>query len=156
MEAPFDKLEGVLKTTSGYAGGHLANPTYEAVSSGTSGHIEAVEVTYDDNIISLDVILNTFWKNVDPTDPGGQFVDRGEQYTTALFYSNEDEKKIITKSIDKHKMYFKKPIVTKVIAFKNFFAAEEYHQDYYKKNPIRYKFYRHNSGRDQFLNAHKF
>lgn len=156
MEAPFDKLPGVVKTISGYAGGSSPNPTYESVSSGKSGHIEVVEVTYEDTKISLPKILEVFWRNVNPTDPGGQFVDRGEQYTTALFYNDEAEKVVIESSLKEHQKYFKSPIVTKVLKFEKFYAAEDYHQDYYIKNPIRYKFYRHNSGRDQFLNANKF
>lgn len=156
MEGPFDKLDGVLKTTSGYSGGHIKDPSYEVVSRGTSGHLEVVEIQYEDTKIKLEKILETFWRNIDPTDGGGQFVDRGEQYTSAIFYSSEIEKTIITESLKIHQKYFKKPIVTKILKFEKFYAAEEYHQDYYKKNPIRYKFYRHNSGRDQFLNANKF
>ncbi len=153
MEAPFDKLPGVLKTTSGYAGGKLKSPTYHDVSSGSSGHLEVVEIAYDDSKISLKKILETFWRNVNPTDAGGQFVDRGPQYATGFFFLNEEEKKIFLESKKEHQKYFKKPIVTEAYHLEKFYPAEDYHQDYYKTNPIRYKFYRYNSGRDQYLQS---
>jgi methionine-S-sulfoxide reductase len=151
MEPPFDKADGVTKTISGYSGGEKNNPNYHEVASGRTNHIEAIEVTYDASKITYEQLLDIFWRQVDPTDPGGQFVDRGHQYSTAIFYKTEAEKKIALKSMAKIQKNFKKKIVTKVRAYSKFFPAEDYHQDYYKKNPIRYKFYRYNSGRDQFL-----
>lgn len=153
MEGPFEKLEGVLEVISGYTGGHKANPTYEEVSSGMTGHLEAVQITFDPSKISYSEILDLFWKQVDPTDSGGQFVDRGRQYRTAIFYHNEEQKASAERSkaeLNKSGRY-KNPIVTEIIKASDFYKAEEYHQDYYKKNPIRYKFYRYRSGRDQYL-----
>lgn len=153
MEPPFDQKEGVLKTISGYAGGDKKNPTYEEVSSGTSGHLEVIRIEYDPNKVSYKELVEIFWKNVDPTDDGGQFVDRGPQYGTAIFYHDEEQKKIAEKSKEELSKsgLFKKPIVTPIRELKNFYPAEDYHQDYYQKNPVRYKFYRYNSGRDQYL-----
>lgn len=151
MEGPFDHLDGVTKTTSGYAGGLLKNPSYHDVSSGESGHLEVVEVQYDDTKISLDQILETFYKNVNPTDAGGQFVDRGPQYATAIFYSDSAQEEVAKKVTEKMQKFFSEKIVTKILKLEKFYAAEDYHQDYYLKNPIRYKFYRYNSGRDQYL-----
>ena len=153
MEPPFEKLAGVREVISGYTGGRKLNPTYEEVSSGATGHLESVEVVFDPSVISYDRLLDVFWKNIDPTDPGGQFVDRGGQYRSAIFYHSEDQKRLA--EISKQKLaasgIFLKPIVTEIIPATTFYKAEDYHQDYYKKNPIRYKFYRFNSGRDQFL-----
>lgn len=151
MEPPFDKAEGVVKTISGFSGGDKKNPTYEDVSSGRTRHIEAIQVTYDPKKISYKELLSIFWKQIDPTDPSGQFVDRGYQYSTAIFYGNEKEKQIAIQSQREFQKYFKKKIVTKLLPFKHFYPAQEYHQDYYQKNPLRYKFYRYNSGRDQYL-----
>lgn len=151
MEGPFDHLAGVLKTTSGYAGGKLKDPSYHDVSSGESGHLEVVEVQYDDSKISLEQILETFYKNINPTDAGGQFVDRGPQYATAIFYNDSAEEDVAKKITEKMQKFFTKKIVTRIIKLDKFYAAEDYHQDYYLKNPIRYKFYRYNSGRDQYL-----
>jgi len=154
-ESDFEKVDGVLEVVSGYTGGDVENPTYEQVSSGTTGHYEAVQVLYDPKKITYEELLDVFWRHVDPTDPGGQFVDRGPQYRSAIFYHNEAQKAAAEKSkeeMDKSGI-FKKPIVTQIIPFKKFYKAEEYHQDYYKKNPIRYKFYRYRSGRDQFLES---
>jgi peptide methionine sulfoxide reductase msrA/msrB len=153
MERPFEKLEGVLKVISGYTGGHKENPTYKEVSSGITGHLEAVQITYDPSKISYLEILDLFWKQIDPTDPGGQFVDRGQQYRSAIFYHNDEQKASAERSkqeLDKSGRY-KKPVITEIIKASKFYEAEDYHQDYSKKNPIRYKFYRHNSGRDQYL-----
>lgn len=153
MEPPFEKLPGVKQVISGYTGGRNVNPTYEEVSSGSTGHLESVEVVYDPAVISYDKLLDVFWKNIDPTDAGGSFVDRGGQYRSAVFYHSEVQKK--TAETSKQKLaasgIFQKPIVTEIISASTFYKAEDYHQDYHKKNPIRYKFYRFNSGRDQFL-----
>ncbi len=153
MEPPFEKLKGVSTVLSGYAGGNKVNPTYEEVSAGKTGHTEVVEVTYDESVISYDELLNVFWRNIDPTTKNRQFVDIEPQYRTAIFFYNDEQKQKALKSIkDLNKVgVFKKAIVTEVSKLKEFYAAEEYHQDYYKKNPLRYKFYRYNSGRDKYL-----
>jgi len=153
MEHPFEKLEGVLDVVSGYTGGHEKAPTYEEVSSGETGHVEAVQITFDPSKISYSKILEVFWKQIDPTDPGGQFVDRGKQYRTAIFYHNKEQKGLAEKSkaeLDKSGKY-KRPIVTEIIKASKFYQAEGYHQGYHKKNPMGYKQYRRNSGRDQYL-----
>jgi peptide methionine sulfoxide reductase msrA/msrB len=153
VEADFEKLPGVVKVISGYTGGHKENPSYEEVSSGTTGHVEAVQVYYDPSKIIYEELLDYFWKHIDPTDPGGQFVDRGSQYRSVIFYHDEEQKRLAEKSKEALSKFgkFNKPIVTEILKFTKFYEAEEYHQDYYKKNPLRYKFYRYNSGRDQFL-----
>jgi peptide methionine sulfoxide reductase msrA/msrB len=152
-EADFEKLPGVVKVISGYAGGHKENPTYEEVSSGTTGYVEAIQVYYDPTKVTYEELLNYFWRHIDPTDPGGQFVDRGPQYRSVIFYQNEDQKELAEKSKEalEKSGKFGKPIVTEIVKFTSFYEAEEYHQDYYKKHPLRYKFYRYGSGRDQFL-----
>ena len=153
MESPFEKLEGVKEVVSGYTGGYKENPTYKEVSAGSSGHVEAIQIIYDSSKITYTEILDVFWKQIDPTDPNGQFVDRGQQYRTAIFYHNEEQKEIAEKSkeeLDKSGRY-DKPIVTHITKASKFYRAEEYHQDYYEKNPVRYKFYRYNSGRDRYL-----
>jgi peptide-methionine (S)-S-oxide reductase len=153
MEPPFDKLEGVVATTSGYTGGRVSNPSYEQVSYGGTGHLEAVEVAYDPSKISYEDLLEVFWRNVDPTDSNGQFCDRGDQYKTAIFFHDEDQRRLAEESkrklIDSGRL--QKPIATPIRPATAFFAAEEYHQDYYEKNPIRYKFYRSRCGRDRVL-----
>lgn len=153
MVPPFEKLDGVSEVISGYTGGHKVNPTYEEVSSGTTGHMEAVEVTYDPTRVSYEKLLNVFWRQINPTDAEGQFVDRGSSYRSAIFYNNEEQKKLAEKSKKELEQSgrFEKPIVTEIRPAGPFYRAEEYHQDYWKKNPIRYKFYRYNSGRDQYL-----
>ncbi len=153
MESPFEKIIGVHSVVSGYTGGDVENPTYKEVSSGTTGHVEAVQVFYDPEIISYEDILEIFWRQIDPTDPDGSFVDRGYQYTSAIFYHDADQKAIAEKSLENMDASgrFDKAIVTPIREFEVFYDAEDYHQDYYKKSPIRYKFYRYNSGRDQFL-----
>jgi peptide methionine sulfoxide reductase msrA/msrB len=153
MVPPFEKLDGVTEVISGYTGGHVANPTYEEVSSGTTGHMEAVEVTYDPTKVTYEKLLDVFWRQINPTDGGGQFVDRGSSYKSAIFYSSEEQKKLAEKSKKELEQSgrFDKPIVTEIRPAAPFYRAEEYHQDYWKKNPIRYKFYRYNSGRDQYL-----
>jgi peptide methionine sulfoxide reductase msrA/msrB len=152
-EADFEKLPGVVKVISGYTGGTKENPTYEEVSSGTTGHVEAVQVYYDPSKITYEELLDYFWKHVDPTDAGGQFVDRGSQYRSAIFYHDEEQKRLAEKSKEAlgKSGRFKKPIVTEILKFTKFYEAEDYHQDYYKTHPLKYKFYRYRSGRDQFL-----
>lgn len=153
METPFEKLDGVTEVISGYTGGKKVNPTYEEVSYGGTGHLESVQIIYDPSKITYSELLDVFWKQIDPTDPNGQFVDRGSQYRSVVFYHNDEQKGLAEKSkeeLDKSGK-FGKPIVTEIIMASAFYKAEEYHQDYYKKNPIRYKFYRYNSGRDQYL-----
>ncbi len=153
VEADFEKLEGVVKVISGYTGGQVENPTYEQVSAGKTGHVEAIQVIYDPKKVSYKDVLDYFWRHVDPTDPGGQFVDRGYQYRTAIFYHDEEQKRLAEASKRELEQSgrFAKPIVTEIIPFATFYDAEDYHQDYYKKNPLRYKYYRFASGRDQFL-----
>jgi len=153
MESPFEKLEGVKEVISGYTGGHKEDPTYKEVSTGGTGHVEAVQIIYDPSKITYSELLNVFWKQVDPTDSSGQFVDRSQPYRTAIFYHNEEQKHLAEKSkeeLDKSGRY-DRPIVTQIVKASKFYRAEEYHQDYYKKNPIRYKYYRYNSGRDLYL-----
>jgi peptide-methionine (S)-S-oxide reductase len=153
MEPPYDKLDGVLATTSGYTGGDQADPTYQEVSAGGTGHAEAVQITYDPAKVSYQELLEVFWRNVDPLDAGGQFCDRGDQYRTAIFVHDETQRQLAEDSkqalVDSGR--FEQPIVTEVVAAGPFYPAEEYHQDYYEKNPLRYKFYRWNCGRDQRL-----
>jgi len=151
MEAPFEKLEGVLTVQSGYAGGSSENPTYE--NYGAGGHIEVVEVVFDPQRVGYRQLLDIFWRQIDPTDGGGQFVDRGHAYSSAIFYGNEEQKKLAEQSKQELATsgIFQKPLVTPILPAPRFFPAEEYHQDYYKKNPIRYNYYRSGSGRDAFL-----
>jgi len=153
MEGPFEQLDGVFDAISGYTGGQKLNPTYEEVSSGTTGHRESVEVVYDPAKISYEKLLDVFWHQVDPTDDGGQFVDRGSQYTTAIFYKNDAQKAAAEKSkaeLDKSG-HFSKSLVTPIIKASVYYPAEEYHQDFYKKSPEHYHGYRSHSGRDQFI-----
>ncbi len=152
-EADFEKLPGVVKVISGYTGGDKENPTYAEVSSGTTGHVEAVQVYYDPSKITYEELLDYFWKHVDPTDAGGQFVDRGAQYRSVIFYHDEEQKRLAEKSKEglSKSGRFNKPIVTEILKFTKFYEAEDYHQDYYKTHPLKYKFYRYGSGRDQFL-----
>lgn len=147
MQPPFDSLKnkGVLKTEVGYTGGSKTNPTYEETSSGTTGHREAIRIEYDAKKISYKELLNVFWQNVDPYDGKGQFCDKGEQYTSAIFYLNESQKK------DAESSKPKGAVATLILPAKPFYPAETYHQDYYLKNPVRYKFYRYNCGRDKRL-----
>lgn len=153
MEPPYEKLRGVHEVISGYTGGDKKNPTYKEVSAGETGHVEAVQISYDPSKISYNDLLEIFWRNVDPTDAGGQFVDRGKSYVTGIFYHNEEQKKMAQASRVKMQKSgrYKKEIVTPIAEADSFYNAEEYHQDYYKKNPIRYKYYRYRSGRDQYL-----
>jgi len=153
MEHPFDELDGVLSTTSGYTGGHVVSPTYEQVSSGTTGHAEAVRVLYDPAKIGYDKLLEVFWHNVDPLDAGGQFCDRGSQYRTGIFYTTEEQRQLAeqSKAALESSGRLSAPIVTEIVEAGPFYPAEDYHQDYYKTNPVRYKFYRFTCGRDQRL-----
>jgi methionine-S-sulfoxide reductase len=153
MESPFDKIDGVISTTSGYAGGQEETPTYKEVSSGATGHAETVQILYDPSRVGYRELLDVFWQNINPTQGDGQFVDRGRQYRSAVFYHNEEQKRLALESKEELERSgrFDKPIVTEIVPAAAFYEAEEYHQDYYKKNPLRYKFYRHGSGRDKFL-----
>lgn len=153
MEPPYDKLEGVASTTSGYIGGKTPNPTYEQVSAGGTGHAEAVQVAYDPKKVTYEKLLDVFWRNIDPADASGQFCDKGNQYRSAIFYHNEEQKRLAEQSktaLEKSKS-FKAPIVTQIVPATEFYRAEEYHQNYYEKNPVRYKFYRTSCGRDRRL-----
>jgi len=152
MEAAFEQLQGVIEADSGYAGGKEKNPTYAKVCSGTTGHHETIQIYYDPEKISYKGLLDFFWKQIDPTDDSGQFVDKGSEYTTAIFYRTEMEKRLAEqskKNLEKSGR-FKKPIVTKILSFKNFYKAEEEHQGFYKKSKLRYKLYEIGSGRKQF------
>lgn len=153
MEEAFEKVEGVTEVISGYMGGKVKNPTYEEVSSGRTGHAEAVEVRYDPAKVSYQQLLEAFWRNVDPVTPNAQFCDHGAQYRAVIFYLNEDQKKSAedSKRAVEESKRFKEPVVTQVTMAAEFYPAEEYHQDFYKKNPIKYKFYKYNCGRAQRL-----
>jgi peptide methionine sulfoxide reductase msrA/msrB len=152
-ESDFEKLPGVIAAVSGYTGGKVADPSYDQVSAGGTGHIESVKVIYDPTKVSYGQLLDWFWRHVDPTDAGGQFVDRGSQYRSAIFYADERQHRMAEQSKKElaKSGRFDKPIVTLIRPLGSFYPAEDYHQDYYKKNPVRYHWYRWNSGRDQFL-----
>ncbi|WP_088227299.1 peptide-methionine (S)-S-oxide reductase MsrA [Desulfosporosinus sp. FKB] len=154
MVSPFKQLQGVINVVSGYTGGHTENPTYKEVCSGTTGHFESVQISFDPNQISYDKLLEVFWRQIDPTDPDGQFNDRGESYQTAIFYHDEEQhrKAAASKQALIESCHFQRPIVTKILPATNFFPAEEYHQDYHEKNSFRYSLYRQGSGRDDFTN----
>nr|WP_319553066.1 peptide-methionine (R)-S-oxide reductase MsrB [uncultured Vibrio sp.] len=152
-ESDLEQLPGVSDVVSGYSGGHVKNPTYKQVSSGKSGHIEVVEVKYDPSVVSYEQVLDYFFRHIDPTDDKGSFVDRGPQYRPAIFYHNEQQKQVAENfmmEIDKA-MIYPKPLKTELIKFEKFYPAETYHQDYYKKSSLKYKYYRYASGRDQYL-----
>jgi len=153
MEPPFEKLDGVQEVISGYTGGHDEDPTYEEVSAGGTGHIESIMITYDPARVSYSRLLDVFWMQIDPTDAGGQFVDRGPSYVSAIFYQNDGQKELAEKSKKElaESGRFSKPVVTPILPAKTFYPAEDYHQDYYKNNPVRYWYYRRGSGRDKFL-----
>ena len=153
MEKPYDKIDGVKSTISGYTGGHTENPTYESTSTGTTGHYEALQVEYDSSKVSYQTLLDVFWKNIDPFDARGQFCDKGPQYRSGIFTNDEDEIELAKKSKQalQEKLKDKATIVTEILPAKKFYAAEEYHQDYYKKNPVRYRYYRYGCGRDKRL-----
>ena len=152
-EADFDKLPGVLETTSGYIGGHIDNPSYEQVSAGTSGHIEAVQVRFDPSQTSYAKLLEAFWPTIDPVTPNAQFCDRGPQYRSAIFYANAEEQAQAEASRDALQASGKLPgpVVTEVLPATRFYPAEDYHQDYYQRNPLRYAYYRNGCGRDKRL-----
>jgi peptide methionine sulfoxide reductase msrA/msrB len=153
MEPPFDKTKGVVRSISGYSGGSVKNPTYRQVSAGGSGHAEVVRIYFDPKKVKYTKLLEVFWRQINPTDGGGQFVDRGSQYRSAIFFHDEAQKKAALASKKKLEASgrFTQPIVTEISKLKNFYEAEEYHQGYYKKNPLRYQYYRNGSGRDRYL-----
>jgi peptide-methionine (S)-S-oxide reductase len=153
MEPPFDALDGVVSTTSGYTGGHKQNPTYEEVSSGATGHAEAVQVMYDPKRNTYERLLEVFWRNIDPITANAQFCDHGTQYRSVIFHHDAEQRRLAeeSKRALEASGRFKASIVTEIVAAGAFYPAEEYHQDYYKKNPIRYKFYRAGCGRDRRL-----
>jgi len=151
MEPPYDGLKGVLKTTSGFTGGFTANPTYEQVTFGDTGHYEVVEILYDDTIISYEELLAVFWRNIDPLDAGGQFCDRGSSYRTAIFVEGEREKALAQSSKQTIQNQLDSYVMTLILPLSKFYEADSYHQDYYVKNPIRYKYYRFRCGRDDRL-----
>jgi peptide-methionine (S)-S-oxide reductase len=151
MEPPYDELEGVISSISGYIGGTTKNPTYEQVSAGMTGHTEAVEITYDPKKVSYEKLLDVFWRNIDPLTANAQFCDSGSQYRSAIFYHDQTQKTLAEASKRRLQDRFKQPIVTEIVRASEFYPAEDYHQDYYKKNPIRYKIYRYGCGRDSRL-----
>jgi peptide methionine sulfoxide reductase msrA/msrB len=154
-ESDFEKVNGVVEVISGYVGGQEKDPTYEQVSAGRTGHAEAVQILYDPKKVTYAELLDVFWRHVDPTDAGGQFADRGTQYRPAIFYHNPEQRELAeaSKTALAQSGRFHKPIMTEIVPATTFYKAEEYHQDYYKRNPLRYKYYRYGSGRDQFLNS---
>ncbi len=156
MVSPFDELPGILKVVSGYTGGFKENPTYEEVCSETTGHLEAIQITYDPSIFPYNKLLEIYWNQIDPTDLGGQFHDRGQSYQTAIYYHNDEQKHqaAASKQAVDESGRFEDPIVTPILPASTFYPAEEYHQGYYKKNPLRYKIYRKGSGRDKFIEKH--
>jgi peptide-methionine (S)-S-oxide reductase len=153
MEPPFDELKGVISTTSGYTGGQTPDPTYKEVSAGNTGHTEAVEIVFDPAQISYAELLKVFWRNIDPMTPNRQFCDTGSQYRSGIFYHNDEQKHLAEASKQELEQSGRlpQPIVTEIVPASAFYVAEEYHQDYYQKNPLRYKFYRYSCGRDQVL-----
>ena len=153
MQPPFDGLDGVVSTTAGYTGGQKVNPTYEEVSSGGTGHAEAVEVVYDPTRVRYERLLEVFWHNIDPTTPSGQFCDHGTQYRSAIFFHDETQRRLAEESKVAVAAQLKAPVVTEITPASVFYPAEDYHQSYYKKNPVRYKIYRYGCGRDQRLSA---
>jgi methionine-S-sulfoxide reductase len=153
MQPPYEKLKGVVKVTVGYTGGHTKNPTYEEVCAGHTGHAEAVEIEYDTKQVTYQQLLDVFWKNIDPTTLDAQFADRGDQYRTAIFYHSPEQKKLaeLSKEELQKSGKFDGPIVTEIVPAPAFYPAEDYHQQYYKKCPLRYKVYRAGSGREDYL-----
>ncbi len=156
MVKPFDQTEGIIKVVSGYTGGHVENPTYEQVCSETTGHLEAVQITFDSDVYPYEKLVELYWTLIDPTDPGGQFYDRGESYTTAIFYHDEEQKRIAEQSKERleNSGKFNKPIAVKILPAKPFYQAEDYHQQYYQKNPLHYERYSIGSGRAAFIQQH--
>lgn len=155
MEKPFEQIPGVKSVVSGYIGGNSAYPAYKDVASGKTGHYEAVKITYDSKVTNFNTLLYVFWQQINATDSGGQFVDRGQQYSTGIFYLNPQQKKLAeqSKNVLSETKILSKKIVTPIIKATTFYKAEEYHQDYYKNNPVRYWYYRNGSGRDKYLNS---
>lgn len=151
MEPPYDKLPGVLATTSGYTGGHTENPTYEQTSAGNTGHTEAVQVRYDPSKVDYQTLLDVFWRNIDPLAVDRQFCDAGSQYRSGIFPANAEQRRLAEASKQRVAQRFEQPIATEITDATTFYPAEDYHQDYYLKNPVRYKFYRFNCGRDARL-----
>lgn len=151
MEPPFDQLDGVISTTSGYTSGFKDNPTYREVSSGTTGHTEAIQIKYDPGKVSYQELLTVFWKNIDPIAVDRQFCDKGSQYRSGIYYHDEAQKIEAENSLQAIQQQLEGKIATEIVAASTFYPAEEYHQDYYLKNPVRYKFYRYRCGRDQRL-----
>jgi peptide-methionine (S)-S-oxide reductase len=156
MVKPFDTLDGIESVISGYTGGHVENPTYEEVCAGGTGHVEAVQITFNPEIFPYEKLVELYWKLIDPTDAGGQFYDRGQSYTTAIFYHNEEQRQIAEESKKRLEQSgkFKQPIAVKILPAKTFYPAEEYHQYYYKKNPLHYERYHIGSGRAAFIKQH--
>jgi peptide-methionine (S)-S-oxide reductase len=156
MVTPFEELPGIEGIVSGYTGGHLENPTYADVKAGTTGHYEVVQITYDPTLFSYEKLLELYWPQIDPTDAGGQFHDRGSQYRTAIFFHNEEQQRLALASKEKvaSSGIFQKPIVTEILPAQTFYPAEDYHQDYHKKNKAHYKEDRQKSGRDEFIEEH--
>lgn len=156
MVKPFDQWDGIESVLSGYMGGHIENPTYEDVKKGDSGHLEVVQIQFDPNTFTYGQLLEIYWQQIDPTDDGGQFHDRGESYQTAIFYHSNEQKEQAELSKEKlaNSGRFSKPILTKILPAKKFYVAEDYHQDYYKKNPNHYTEDRATSGRDTFIENH--
>lgn len=156
MVSPFNEIPGIKKVVAGYTGGHMENPSYGQVCSQKTGHYEAVQISFDPEQIPYEQLLEVYWQQIDPTDPGGQFFDRGETYRTAIFCHNEEQKEIAeeSKNLLANSGRFDKPIVTKILPAGPFYPAEEYHQDYSRKNPMHYKQYREASGRDAFIEKH--
>jgi peptide methionine sulfoxide reductase msrA/msrB len=155
MEPPFVTLDGVEEIVAGYTGGEVEDPSYEEVSTGDTGHYEAVQIYYDPNKLTFDELLDVYWKHIDPTDPGGQFSDRGSQYRTAVFYRDEEQKETAEESRNEleESGKFEEPIVTEILPFEEFYLAERYHQDYYEKNPNKYSNYKKRSGREDFIST---
>jgi peptide-methionine (S)-S-oxide reductase len=151
MEPPFEKISGVASVTSGYTGGQKVNPSYEEVSAGGTGHAESVDIVYDPAKVTYAQLLDVFWHNVDPTQGDGQFCDHGHQYRTAIFYHDAEQKRLAEESKEKVQAKLQKPVVTEIVAASRFYPAEEYHQDFYKKSPVRYYTYRAGCGRDRRL-----
>lgn len=156
MVTPFEEIDGVLGIVSGYTGGHIENPTYKEVCSETTGHYEAVQITFDPSRMPYERLLELYWQQIDPTDPGGQFYDRGQSYQTVIFYHTEEQRQQAeaSKRALAESGRFQKPIATAILPASTFYSAEDYHQDYHKKNPFRYKMYRQGSGRDAFIKKH--
>jgi peptide methionine sulfoxide reductase msrA/msrB len=156
MVKPFDEQPGIIRVVSGYTGGIKENPTYQEVCSENTGHYEAVQITFDPSLYSYEQLLKVYWRQIDPTDAGGQFYDRGQSYQTAIFYYNEDQRLAAEESKKELEQsgIFNKPIATQILPAKVFYPAEEYHQDYYKKNPAHYGRYQHGSGRKSFIEKH--